>query len=173
MQVSEELLFISTPVEEVLWGTVMIAITMWIHGVGMQLTLTASDAIRRTANSKGVRPGVGTVVVASLIIVFVHLFEVMAWAVFLLAAGAIKNPHAAFYFALMQYTTVGSELHLPQNWRLLEGMIAIAGLMTFAWSTGVLFAMAQEVIERQRQPWAARQNLPATPASDANRIEDR
>ena len=33
---------------------------------------------------------------------------------------------------------------LPANWRLLEGMIAISGLMTFAWSTGVLFALAQE-----------------------------
>jgi hypothetical protein len=47
----------------------------------------------------------------------------------------------------MQYVTVGSNLRLPEHWRLLEGMIAFAGLITFAWSTGVLFAMAQEQIE--------------------------
>ena len=51
---------------------------------------------------------------------------------------------SAYYLSLLDYTTLGCEYDLPVNWRLLEGMIAISGLMTFAWSTGVLFALAQE-----------------------------
>ena len=39
--------------------------------------------------------------------------------------------------------------NLPLRWRLLDGMIPIAGLMTFAWSTGVLFTLAQEFQSRQ------------------------
>jgi len=57
----------------------------------------------------------------------------------------------------MQYTTVGSDFVLPQRWRLLGGMLPMAGLMTFAWSTGILFTLAQEfqsaqlsVIQRRR-----------------------
>ena len=36
-----------------------------------------------------------------------------------------------FYFALNEYTTVGSKFGLPREWRLLEGMIATAGLPHF------------------------------------------
>ena len=63
--------------------------------------------------------------------------------------GAIPSPSAAYYLALLDYTTLGCEYDLPMKWRLLEGMIAIAGLMTFAWSTGVLFALAQQFQERE------------------------
>ena len=40
---------------------------------------------------------------------------------------------------------------LPQRWRLLEGMIATAGLLGFAWSTGVLLTLAQDFQEQQMQ----------------------
>jgi hypothetical protein len=83
-------------------------------------------------------------IVASWIIVLVHLAELLVWAAFLLWTGAMPSASTAYYFALMQYTTVGSSLNLPPEWRLLEGMLPIAGLMTFAWSTGVLFTLAQE-----------------------------
>jgi len=57
---------------------------------------------------------------------------------------ALPNMSMAYYLSLLDYTTLGCEYDLPVRWRLLEGMIAISGLMTFAWSTGVLFTLAQE-----------------------------
>jgi hypothetical protein len=48
---------------------------------------------------------------------------------------------------LVNYTTLDSG-YLPQRWRLLEGVLAMAGLLTFAWSTGVLFTLAQEFQDR-------------------------
>jgi hypothetical protein len=44
---------------------------------------------------------------------------------------------------------VGSSLNLPKEWRLLEIMTASAGLLGFAWSTGVLMTLAQEFQEQQ------------------------
>ena len=64
---------------------------------------------------------------------------------------SFPNYSTASYFAFMEYTTVGSPLNLPQTWRLLEGMIATAGLLGFAWSTGVLMTLAQEFQEGQMQ----------------------
>jgi hypothetical protein len=61
----------------------------------------------------------------------------------------MPNASMAYYLALLDYTTLGCEYDLPVKWRLLEGMIAISGLMTFAWSTGVLFALAQEFQGRE------------------------
>ena len=34
-------------------------------------------------------------------------------------------------------------MSLPERWRLVGGMISRAGLLTFAWSTAVLRALAQ------------------------------
>ncbi len=64
----------------------------------------------------------------------------------------MPNTSTAYYFALLEYTTLGSTLHLPLRWRLLEGLTAIAGVLTFAWSTGVLLALAQTF--RNRKYWA-------------------
>jgi len=66
--------------------------------------------------------------------------------------GAFPNRSIAYYFSLNEYTTVGSGVSLPLNWRLLEGMIATAGLLTFAWSTGVLVTLAQ-TFQDQRIHW--------------------
>jgi hypothetical protein len=55
----------------------------------------------------------------------------------------------SYYFSLNQYTTVGSSLGLPLHWRLLDGTIAGAGLLTFVWPTGILLATAQNFQDRQ------------------------
>jgi hypothetical protein len=89
-------------------------------------------------------------------IVIVHLVEVLLWAAFFLWQQAMPDPSASYYFSLMQYTTVGSAFNLPLRWRLLDGMLAIAGLMTFAWSTGVLFMLAQDFQTAQLSALAAR-----------------
>jgi hypothetical protein len=65
--------------------------------------------------------------------------------------GAFANHSLAYYFSLNEYTTVGSNFNLPLRWRLLEGMIATAGLLTFAWSTGILLTLAQEFQDQQLQ----------------------
>jgi hypothetical protein len=75
----------------------------------------------------------------------------------------------AYYLSLLDYTTLGCEYDLPVKWRLLEGMIAISGLMTFAWSTGVLFALAQEFQERELQ----RGNEPLRLEDDRDRPRHR
>ena len=40
-------------------------------------------------------------------------------------------------------------MNLPRHWRLLEAMIASAGLLGFAWSTGVMMTLAQDFQEQQ------------------------
>ena len=104
------------------------------------------------------------VILASWMIMLVHLIEVVVWAWFFAWKGAFPNRSLAYYFSLNEYTTVGSAFSLPLPWRLLEGMIATAGLLTFAWSTGILFTLAQEFQEQQMQLFRERhQKQPAVP----------
>ena len=129
---------------ELVWGLALLAVTMTIHGIGMLWTLRVTGAYaRRFKNAASFAPSLGRVVLATWMITSVHLLEVLVWAAFLIWKGALSVPTAAFYVALMNYTTLGSEFPLATGWRLLEGMTGIAGLMTFAWSTGVLLTLAQ------------------------------
>jgi hypothetical protein len=141
-------------VDEILWGGLLMAITMAIHGSGMLVTVHVSNALKRwleRLQSRSFVFGLSVLIVAAWMIILVHLVEVMAWAGFYIWKGALANPSAAFYYALANYTTLQSG-YLPQRWRLLEGLIAIAGLLTFAWSTGVLFMLAKEFQEKQLGP---------------------
>lgn len=134
-----------TSLEEVLWGIALVAITMAIHGSGMLATLLSCHSIKRgTQGTISFFRGGAVLILASWMIVLVHLVELLVWAVFFLWQDAMPNASTSYYFALMQYTTVGSGFKLPLRWRLLDGMLPIAGLMTFAWSTGILFTLAQE-----------------------------
>lgn len=150
MNGAESYLTHTTSFEELGWGIALIAITMTIHAVGMLLTQGAGDLMqkRRLAN-KGFFANTHVLVVTSWLIVVVHLAEVAVWAGFFVWRDAMPTMSAAYYYSLLQYTTLGSELTLPVHWRLLGGMIGIAGLLTFAWSTTVLLTIAQRYQDKE------------------------
>ena len=119
-----------TSLREIVWGVMLVASTMIIHGFGMILTLRVNNAFKpRLERTPSFILGVFALILASWMIILVHLCEV----------------------AVNEYTTVGSNYNLPQSWRLLEGMVATAGLLGFAWSTGVLVTLAQGFQEHQLQ----------------------
>ena len=141
-----------TSLREILWGVMLVASTMIIHGFGMILTLRVNNAFKpHLERTHSFLLGVFALILASWMIILVHLAEVAVWAGFFLWKGALPNYSIAYYFTLNEYTTVGSNYNLPQSWRLLEGMVATAGLLGFAWSTGVLVTLAQGFQEHQLQ----------------------
>ena len=131
--------------DEVMWGCLLVAVTLIIHGVGLFYTVRLSNAL--APRTRKPRPSFGMVVVtlAALLIVVFHLTEVMVWAGFFTWTHAQPNPFSAFYYALVNYTTLGAG-YLPVRWRLLEGLLAMAGLLSFAFSTSVLIALAHELV---------------------------
>jgi len=156
-------------VEEVLWGIALMTITMTMHGCGMVLTLSATARVSRALRPSRHRvpfiAGVSVLVLATWLIVLVQLAEVGVWAAFLCWKNAMPSGGTAFYFALVNYSTVGSKLDLPIEWRLLGGLIAIAGLLSFAWSTGVLMLLARRFQNEQLaaldRRWKERREKPA------------
>jgi hypothetical protein len=147
-----------TSLEELIWGGTLLAITMGIHGFGMLSVLRLTGGLKQQFDrNPSFTKGMSVLILASWMILFVHLLEVVAWAGFFLWKDAIAvsagqaNHSLCYYFALLDYTTLGSNYNLRIRWRLLEGMIAMAGLLTFAWSTGVLLTIAQDFQEQQMQ----------------------
>jgi hypothetical protein len=134
-----------TRVEELVWGLILLALSLIVHGFGMVLTLYATGKFRqRFATTGHLLSGIGVIVLGSWMIVAVQIVEIGLWAGFFQWKHCFENYSTAVYFAGLEYTTVGSQLNLPTHWRLLEIMVSSAGLMGFAWSTCVLVSLAQE-----------------------------
>jgi hypothetical protein len=131
--------------DEVMWGCLLLAITLSIHVAGLFRTMRVGLALM--GHPKKLRPGldIGVVILVALMLIVLHLIEVTVWAGFFTWKGAQPNPFSAFYNALVNYTTLGAG-YLPLRWRLLEGMLGMAGLLSFAFSTSALFALAQAVM---------------------------
>lgn len=139
-----------TSLEEVLWGSVLVALTLAIHGTGTVFMLNRIALWKvRFHHETSFTKGITVLVVASWMILLTHLLEVVMWAAFFLVSGAQPTHSLAFYVALMDYTTLGCDVTFPERWQLLGGMIAVAGLLTFAWSTGVLLTLAQDFQARE------------------------
>lgn len=130
--------------DEILWGCLLVAITILIHGTSMFGILRVTDALKdRFAPMESFARGLGVVILASLLMVLTNVVEVMVWVVFFVAKGAQPSHSAGFYNALLNFTTLQAG-YLPQRWRLLEALLGMAGLMTVAWSTGILYMLAQD-----------------------------
>jgi voltage-gated potassium channel len=147
--------------EEALWGGLLVAITMAIHGIGMFAILRMTDSLKELlAPMESFLGGLGLVILSSLLIVVTNIVEVAVWASFFLAQGAQPNHSVAMYNALLNYTTLQAS-YLPQHWRLLEALLGMAGLLTVAWSTGILYMLAQDFQDTQLQKRRA-QTRPST-----------
>jgi len=149
--------------DEVLWGCLLLAVTIIIHGTGLFYTTRMSGAL--LFRIKQLRHGIGLAVVLMMVwmIVMLHLIEVGVWAGFFTWKGAQPNPFSAFYNALVNYTTLGAG-YLPLRWRLLEGMLGMAGLLSFAFSTSVLVAVAQHIMQRASTQHQQETERPAGPS---------
>ena len=138
--------------EEVFWGALLVAITMAIHTFGMLLVLRINEYLKSKLEKKtGFMPGLIPIMLASCLILLIHMIEVVIWAIFFYWKNAFPNVSIAYYFALNEYTTVGSKFNLPIQLRLLEGIISCAGLLAFALSTGILFRLATTFLEKPRK----------------------
>ncbi|HTS55307.1 MAG TPA: hypothetical protein VMH26_18715 [Burkholderiales bacterium] len=180
----EELHYVIS-LDEIMWGGLLLAVTIVIHGTGMVLTLRASSALKqliRRFEQPAFILGLCVLIIAVWMIILIDLLEISVWSGFYVWKGAIPNPSRAYYYALVNYCTLNSG-YLPLRWRLLEGMLGMAGLLTFAWSTGVIFMLAQEFQNKHsrsatnsgrdanpdRRPWA---HHPSDDSSQVSRGSD-
>jgi hypothetical protein len=135
--------------DEVLWGCVLVAITMAIHGTSMFGILRITGMLKeRFVRTESFAGGLGVVVLASLLMIVTNVVEVVVWVAFFVLNGAQPSHSVAFYNALLNFTTLQAS-YLPMRWHLLEPLLGMAGLMTVAWSTGILYMLAQDFQDQQ------------------------
>lgn len=128
---------------EILFGAGLLVCIMMIHGLGMYQVMHRFErhwsAYIRERSEVMRQVFFGWLVSLMLL---THMLEVTSWATILKFLNAIPDFRTAFYFAGETYTTVGfGDVILTNQWRQLALFIAISGLFSFGWTTGVLVGM--------------------------------
>ena len=112
-----------------------------VHAVIMSLlTWTAHRAALATQTANARMRLVLVMTATVTVLMAAHLMEIGIWGLTYVAVGVVEGPGDAFYFAFVNYTTLGYGDVLPvKRWRLLGPMAAMNGVLLFGWSTAVIY----------------------------------
>ena len=121
--------------------------TIAIHGVVLHAIIVS---LRRDLKRGvlGVRTWMNlTFIMATILLALAgHLAEIALWALVLDTSGAVSDIGAAIYSSAGSYTTSGSDIVLPPEWRLLGPFEAVDGMLMFGVSTAFIFAVVNRLI---------------------------
>jgi Ion channel len=86
------------------------------------------------------------------VLMVAHIAEVVVWTFAYAVVGVAPPGTDLFYFAFVNYTTLGYGDVTPlQRWELLGPMTAMNGVLLFGWSTAVIFAVLRAVMTSQTE----------------------
>lgn len=101
------------------------------------ILLSLRPIFKRFANT-------AAIVMGALFVMLVQTVNVWIWAVVFYLAGAFSEFEPALYFSLVSFTTVGfGDIILGHEWRLLSGLTAAAGFLSFGWSTAYMVELVR------------------------------
>jgi hypothetical protein len=87
---------------------------------------------------------------------------VVVWTIAYAIVGVAPLGTDLFYFAFVNYTTLGYGDVTPlQRWQLLGPMTAMNGILLFGWSTAVIFEVLRAVMTSQTEEGMRDKGLPS------------
>ena len=129
---------------------VSIAVSMCniaIHAIVMAAVLRVARAAGERATSHQSLRLIAVMTAVVSVLMAAHIAEVAVWSLVYRMVGAAPPGTAFFYFAFVNYTTLGYGDVTPlQRWNLLGPMTAMNGVLLFGWSTAVIFAVLQKAL---------------------------
>ena len=122
--------------------------TMVMHGLVVHtIVMTLRYNLQRGVLGVRIWVNLTFVMGVSLLALAGHLGEIALWAFALDISGAVGDISAAIYSSAGSYTTSGSDIVLPAQWKLLGPLEAVAGMLMFGVSTALIFAVVQRLIQ--------------------------
>src|SRR5882757_11441431 len=132
---------------QLLIGSIVSVINIMIHA----LVTVGAIGIARTAGLRHTaRPRLhlmAVMVATAAVLMVAHMLEVFVWASAYGIVGAAPAGSDLFYFAFVNYTTLGyGDITPVARWRLLGPMAAMNGVLLFGWSTAVIFEVLRKAL---------------------------
>lgn len=136
---------------QLLLGTVLIAITVMIHGAIM------GWLVWKLGHRRSALPSLwnhyALLATVAIWCVLAHLLEIAVWAGTYFWLNVMPGFDISLYFSAVTYATIGyGDVVPPEHWRLLASMEGLIGILMCAWSGGFIFA----IVSRLHQEATAR-----------------
>jgi len=125
---------------QIFFGSVISLGNIAVHALMMILILRVRTVVYASAPSRPTLRLVGIMIAAVSMLMAAHLVEIGVWSIAYASVDASAQGTDDFYFAFVNYTTLGYGDIVPTaRWRLLGPMTAMNGVLLFGWSTAVIF----------------------------------
>jgi hypothetical protein len=130
-------------------GGLMLAVTATVH---LLLTTVLVEVIRAPGvevwcKNRQERRMLTTLLGAGAVALTI-LLEIALWALLLRQLSVFPNFESSLFFSGITFTSVGfGDQNLPTCWRLLGVAEAVNGLLIAGWSTAILVALVQRMME--------------------------
>jgi hypothetical protein len=122
-------------------GGIVSLLNIGIHALAMTGVLQVLKYNRRREARYLLGKLAGLMIGVVAVLTLTHVVHVLVWSVTYSLVGALPQLTASFYFAFVNFTTLGYGDILPTpDWRLLGPMTAMNGVLLLGWSTAVIFA---------------------------------
>jgi hypothetical protein len=118
-----------------------------IHAIVMAAVLWAARVANERAVSRGSLRLIAVMTATVSVLMVAHIAEVAVWTFAYAIVGVAPPDTDLFYFAFVNYTTLGYGDVTPlRRWQLLGPMTAMNGVLLFGWSTAVIFAVLRKAM---------------------------
>ena len=120
-----------------------------VHALIMAALIWAARRTTIGTQAAGAQLRLALVMMATVsVLMAAHLIEIVIWGVAYALISAVPERVDAFYFAFVNYTTLGYGDVLPvQRWRILGPMAAMNGVLLFGWSTAVIYDVLRRIAQ--------------------------
>ena len=127
-------------IRELALSTLMVTVTVLIHGAGLVLLARLLRLELREEGAGHMHPGsvrgLGILLFAILALIGLHGIEIWIYGLLYLAIGAIDGLRDAIYFSTITYGAIGySDDVMAERWRLVSAIEGINGIILIGWST--------------------------------------
>ena len=86
--------------------------------------------------------------VLGLLLFVLHMIEILVFAGFYMAVGAITHFEAALYYSASVYATLGTTGDVfAEEWRLVGAIEAVVGFILIGWSTAFMVRTLRKIID--------------------------
>ncbi|MDO9489435.1 MAG: ion channel [Sphingomonadaceae bacterium] len=130
-------------IRELALSTLMVTVTVLIHGAGLILLARLLRLELREEGAGHLHPGsvrgLGILLFAILALIGLHGIEIWVYGLLYLAIDAIEGLRDAIYFSTITYGAIGySDDVMAERWRLVSAIEGINGIIMIGWSTAFL-----------------------------------
>lgn len=118
-------------------GLFIMCLNGFVHGLILSYARGFLEWIKWWSNITCSVPRHSAAMTASIVIVMAaHFAGVLIWCATFLGLDIFSDVETSLYFAIVAYTTLGfGDIILPDEWRILSGIVAANGFLLFGWST--------------------------------------